>query len=31
VHVEITPMLRRHPVLWGYKILWQLLRKGVLR
>lgn len=31
VRVEITPMLRRHPVLWGYKVLWQLLRRGVLR
>ncbi|MDP1558711.1 MAG: hypothetical protein Q8K59_01135 [Nitrosomonas sp.] len=31
VHVEITPMLRRHPVLWGYKVMWQLLRRGVLR
>jgi hypothetical protein len=31
VHVEITPMLRRHPVLWGYKVFWQLLRRGVLR
>jgi hypothetical protein len=31
VKVEITPMLRRHPVLWGYKVMWQLLRRGVLR
>ena len=31
VRVEITPMLRRHPVLWGLKIAWQLLRRGVLR
>ncbi len=31
VRVEVTPMLRRHPVLWGYKIFWQLLRRGVLR
>lgn len=31
VKIEITPMLRRHPVLWGYKIMWQLLRRGVLR
>lgn len=31
VRVEITPMLRRHPVLWGYKVMWQLLRRGVLR
>lgn len=31
VKVEITPMLRRHPVLWGYKVMWQLLRRGILR
>lgn len=31
IKVEITPMLRRHPVLWGYKVMWQLLRRGVLR
>ncbi|MDT8363710.1 MAG: hypothetical protein RQ714_03550 [Nitrosomonas sp.] len=31
VKVEITPMLRRHPMLWGYKVMWQLLRRGVLR
>jgi hypothetical protein len=31
VHVEVSPILRRHPVLWGYKVFWQLLRRGVLR
>lgn len=31
VRVEITPMLRRHPILWGFKVMWQLLRRGVLR
>lgn len=31
VSVEITPMLRRHPILWGLKVAWQLLRRGVLR
>ena len=31
VHVEVSPMLRRHPVLWGYKVFWRLLRRGVLR
>lgn len=30
VRVEITPMLRRHPILWGFKVMWQLLRRGVL-
>ncbi len=31
IKVEITPMLRRHPILWGYKVMWQLLRRGILR
>lgn len=31
VSVEITPMLRRHPILWGLKVARQLLRRGVLR
>ena len=31
VRVEVTPMLRRHPVLWGVKVSWQLLRRGVMR
>jgi hypothetical protein len=31
IRVEITPMLRRHPILWGLKVMWQLLRRGVLR
>ncbi|MEK6736802.1 MAG: hypothetical protein AABY47_09540 [Pseudomonadota bacterium] len=31
VRVEITPMLRRHPILWGLKVAWQLLRRGVVR
>ncbi|SEL36071.1 hypothetical protein [Nitrosovibrio tenuis] len=31
VRVEVTPMLRRHPVLWGLKVSWRLLRRGVLR
>ena len=25
------PKLRSHPVLWGYKVFWKLLRRGVLR
>ncbi len=31
VRIEVTPKLRRHPVLWGYKVFWKLLRRGVLR
>jgi len=31
VRVEVTPMLQRHPVLWGLKVSWRLLRRGVMR
>jgi hypothetical protein len=31
IRVEQTPMLRRHPILWGLKVAGQLLRRGVLR
>ncbi len=31
IQVEITPMLRRHPIIWGFKVMWQLLRRGALR
>ncbi|PTN12307.1 hypothetical protein [Nitrosomonas aestuarii] len=31
VSVEITPVLRRHPVIWGLKVMWQLLRRGIIR
>lgn len=31
VSIEITPRLRRHPILFGSSVLWQLLRRGVLR
>ena len=31
VRVEITPLLRRHPILWGLKIGWRLLRRGLVR
>ncbi|SEP06232.1 hypothetical protein [Nitrosovibrio sp. Nv6] len=31
VRVEVTPMLRRHPLLWGLKVSWRLLRRGVMR
>lgn len=31
VHVEITPALRRHPVLWGCKVFGELVRRGVVR
>jgi hypothetical protein len=31
VRVEVTPMLRRHPLWWGFKVSWRLLRRGVMR
>jgi len=31
VRVEITPLLRRHPILWGLKVARKLLQRGVLR
>ncbi len=31
VRVEVTPLLRRHPLLWGLKVSWRLLRRGVMR
>lgn len=31
VRVDITPLLRRHPILWGLKTGWRLLRRGLLR
>ena len=31
INIEITPMLRRHPVIWGFKVMWQLLRRGIIR
>ncbi len=31
VQFEVTPWLRRHPIIWGFKIIWQVLRKGAMR
>ncbi|SDW54068.1 hypothetical protein [Nitrosomonas communis] len=31
VRVEVTPMLRRYPILWGFKVMWLMLRRGILR
>lgn len=31
VRIEVTPRLRRHPILFGPGVLWRLLRKGALR
>ncbi len=30
-HIEVTPELRQHPFLGGYKIIWQLFRRGAIR
>lgn len=31
VRIEVTPLLRRHPILLGYKIIWKLFRRGIVR
>ncbi len=31
IRVEVTPELRQHPFLWGYKVIWQLFRRGAIR
>jgi hypothetical protein len=31
IRLEITPWLRRHPIIWGLKVMWQLLRRGAIR
>ncbi len=31
INIEITPWLRRHPFLWGFSVIWQILRKGAIR
>lgn len=30
VTIQITPRLQRHPILFGFSALWQLLRRGIL-
>ncbi len=31
VHIHVTPQLRRFPLLFGWQVMWQLLRRGALR
>ncbi|TAM10612.1 MAG: hypothetical protein EPN72_09080 [Nevskiaceae bacterium] len=31
VHIEVTPRLRRHPLIYGWGVLFRLLRKEVLK
>lgn len=31
VHVDVTPRLRRHPLIFGWPVLWRLYRSGALR
>jgi hypothetical protein len=31
VHIDVTPQLRRFPLLFGWRVMWQLLRRGALR
>ncbi len=29
--IKVTPVLQRHPILFGFKILWQLIRQNAIR
>jgi hypothetical protein len=31
IAINVTPALRRHPVIFGFSVLWQLLRRGTIR
>jgi hypothetical protein len=31
VHVEVTPAMRRHPLLYSWGLVWRLYRRGVFR
>ena len=31
VHVDVTPRLRKHPLIYGWPVLWRLYRAGALR
>lgn len=31
IHVEVTPRLRRYPLIFGWPVLWRLYRRGALR
>ncbi len=30
IKIEVTPRLQKHPILFGGKVLWQLIRQGVM-
>ncbi len=30
IKIQVTPRLQRHPLLFGWKVLWQLVRQGVM-
>ena len=30
IQIEVTPRLQRHPILFGWKVLWKLVRQGVM-
>ncbi len=30
IKIEVTPQLQRYPLLFGWKVLWQLIRQGVM-
>ena len=31
VHIEVTPKMRRHPLIYGWGLMWRLYRRGVFR
>lgn len=31
IHIEVTPRLRRYPLIFGWPVLWRLYRRGALR
>jgi hypothetical protein len=30
IRIEVTPTLQRHPILFGFRVLWQLIKRDVL-
>ncbi len=30
IKIEVTPALQRHPLLFGWKVMWQMIRQGVM-
>jgi hypothetical protein len=30
IRIEVTPTLQRHPILFSFRVLWQLIKRDVL-